>query len=121
MCMRTSASEHVNKNLSGHHAAACEHPRLQQKWRVLGQVQVTQGQVGLCEFSLMPAMGSVGLCWQEGQGAVVCTQAPLHKGGEVSISTGQHTQHCGAGGEMQKSFFLTAYTTQFGSAKSQCG
>lgn len=112
--MRTSASEHVNKTLSSHHAAACEHPRLQQKWHALGRVRVTQGQVGLRECSLMPAMGSVGLCWWEGRGAVVCTQAPMHKGGEVSICTGQHTRHCGAGREMQESFFLTVYTTRFG-------
>lgn len=34
--MRTSASEHVNKTLTGHHVAACGHPRLQKKRLALG-------------------------------------------------------------------------------------
>lgn len=81
-------------------------------------VRITQGQVGLRECSLVPAVGSVGLCWREGGGAAGCTQAPVRAGREASTSAGQRVGHRRAAGEMREDFFPTVYTTQFGSAKS---
>lgn len=94
-CMRTSAGEHVNKTLSGgHHAAACEHPRLRKKRRALGRVRITQGRVGLCERSLIQAVGSVGPCWWEGRGAAACTQVREGKGQGSARGTVRLERRC---------------------------
>ena len=115
MCMRTSASEHVNKTLSGHHALRVSILDCRRNGVRWDGVRITQGRVGLSERLLMQAVGCVGLCRREGRGAAVCTQA-RGKGGERQCRTACRAPRCWKGDAGR--LFLTVYTTRFGSAKS---